>query len=182
MTDAQRIYNFFAGTGTDHAGRTIQDYLEMSNETLELLHDYIQWAFPTRNASQCQAPNAPLLSAEAVALVNDDMKAQGNYYSMWVRITRFYVETNHWLVDTDHNHLRITRIIESSAEFFNVRTAEMFARIILDRNKDAGSPVNTKSIDFWLRAIDTAIARCDDPDYDIELDEDGFYVPKQLES
>lgn len=179
MSDAQKIYNFFAGTGTDHAERTIQDYLEMSNETLELLHDYIQWAFPTRQPSQCQEANAPLLSDEAVELVQNDPKALGNYYSMWIRITRFYMETKHWLVDHDHNHLRITRIIESSAEFFDVRTAEMFVNIILNLNRCAGSQINVKSIDFWLRAVDTAIARCDDPDYDIELDEDGFYVPKK---
>lgn len=178
MSDAQRIYNFFNGTDTDHAGRTIQDYLDMSNETLELIHDYIQWAFPTRQPSQCQAANAPLLSDEAVALVNDDMTAQGNYYSMWIRITRFYMETNHWLVDTDHNHLRITRIIESSAEFFNVRTAEIFAKIILNRNIDAGSPVSAKSMDFWMRALDAAMARNDNPADDIEL-VDGVYVPKK---
>ena len=182
MTDAQKILNFFKGTGTDHAGRTIQDYLEMSNETLELLHDYIQWAFPTRAASQRQAANVPLLSYEAVELVRNDAKAIGNYYAMWRKIIRFYIETKHWLVDANHNHLRITRIIESSAEFFNVKTAETFARTILNLNKYADSPVNEKSVNFWMRAIDTAIARCDDPDYDIELDDDGFYVPKQQES
>lgn len=182
MTDAQRIYNFFAGTDTDHAGRTIEDYLGMSNETLELLHDYIQWAFPTREASQCQAPNAPLLSDEAVELVKNDPKALGNYYAMWIRITRFYMETNHWLADTNHNHLRITRIIESSAEFFDIMTADMFANIILNRNRDAGSPVNTKSVDFWLRALDAATARNDNPADDVELNSDGFYVPKQMES
>lgn len=181
MTDAQRIYNFFAGTGTDHAGRTIQDYLEMSNETLELLHDYIQWAFPTRAASQCQAANAPLLSDEAVQLVRNDMKAMSNYYTMFDRMLKFYETTEHWLVDFDHNHLRITRIIHSSGEFFNVETAEYFLRTMLRLNRDAGSPVNTKSVNFWMRAIDTAIARCDDPDYDIEL-VDGFYVPIQQES
>jgi len=181
MNDAHRIYGFFAGLSPDHAGRTIHDYLEMSNETLELLHDYIQWAFPTRQPSQCQAANAPLLSDEAVALVNGDMKAQGNYYAMWKRIIKFYMETKHWLVDVNHNHMRITRIIESTAEFFNVETAEMFASIILNRNKDASCPINEKSVAFWLRALDAAMARNDKPDDDVELNDDGYYVPKQQE-
>lgn len=181
MNDAQRIYNFFVGTGTDHAGRTIQDYLEMSNETLELLHDYIQWAFPTRQPSQCQAANAPLLSDEAVELVQNDPKALENYYAMWIRITRFYMETKHWLVDFDHNHLRIIRIIESSAEFFDVMIAQMFANIILNRNRDASSPVNAKSVDFWLCALDAAMARNDDLAGAVDL-VDGYYVPKQSES
>lgn len=161
MSDAQKIYNFFAGTGTDHAGRTIENYLDMSNESLESIHDYIQWAFPTRQTSQCQAANAPLLSDEAVELVQNDPKAQGNYYSMWTRITRFYMGTKHWLVDHDHNHLRITRIIESSAEMFDVDTAEYFLKIVLRLNMEAGAPVNSKSIDFWLRTLDAAMARND---------------------
>lgn len=181
MTDAQRIYDFFAGTGVDHAGRTIEDYLDMSNETLELLHDYIQWAFPTRQASQCEDANAPLLSDEALDLFSYGSIARGNYYSMWVRITRFYMETDHWLADTNHNHKRITRIIESSAEFFNVATAEIFANIIFNRNRDAGSPVNTKSIDFWLRALDAAMARSDKPIATVEV-VGGYCVPKQMES
>ncbi len=178
MNDAQKIYHFFAGTGTDHAGRTIQDYLEMSNEDLEKIHDYIQWAFPTRQPSQCQAANAPLLSDEALALFTYGSVARGNYYNMWRRIINFYMETNHWLVDTDHNHLRITRIIESSAEFFNVETAEMFAKIILNLNKGAGNPVNTKSVNFWMRALDAAMARSDRPIATVEL-VGGFYVPKK---
>ena len=158
MSDAQRIYNFFAGTGTDHAGRTIQDYLEMSNETLELLHDYIQWAFPTRTASQF-GDNAPLLSDRAVALMQDDRMAMGNYYAMFGRMLKFYEGTEHWLVDHDHNHLRITRIIESSAEIFNTNTALFFLRVMLRLNTDAGRPINEESINFWLRAIDAAMAR-----------------------
>lgn len=158
MTDAQKIYEFLAGIGTDHAGRTILDYLDMFDDDLEKIHDYIQWAFPTRSAGQFGA-HAPLLSDEALELVHRNDIAQRNYYAMWVKMTVFYMETNHWLVDSDHNHLRITRIIESSAEFINVRTAEMFANTILNRNRDAGSPINAKSIDFWLRTLDAAMAQ-----------------------
>lgn len=161
MSDAQRIYNFFAGTGTDHAGRTIEDYLEMSNETLELLHDYIQWAFPTRQPSQCQAANAPLLSDEAVELVKGDLMAMGNYYAMFAKMMSFYIDSKQWLTEFDHNHLRITRIIESSAEMFDVDTAEYFLKVVLRLNMEAGAPVNSKSIDFWLRTLDAAMARCD---------------------
>ncbi|KKL73788.1 hypothetical protein LCGC14_2071370 [marine sediment metagenome] len=161
MTDAQRLHAFFSGAGTDHAGRTIEDYPEMSNETLEQLHDYIQWAFPTRQPSQCQPSNAPLLSDEAIELLNANKKAMGNYYAMFARMISFYTDSEHWLVENDHNHLRITRIIESSAEIFDVATAEYFLRIILRLNTDAGDPVNKKSVDFWLRTVDAAIARND---------------------
>ncbi len=154
MSDARRIYDFFVGVGTDHAGRTISDYHTMDNTSLELIHDYIQWAFPTREASQCQAANAPLLSDEAVELLQNSQPALDNYYTMLYRMIGFYEQTKHWLVDSDHNHLRITRIIESSAEVLGLGSPQYFLDIILELNKGAGSPINEKSIDFWLRTMD----------------------------
>ncbi len=153
MSDAQKINAFFVGTGTDHAGRTIEDYLGMSNETLEQLHDYIQWAFPTRQASQFNE-HAPILDDSLLMLFAEGSIARWNYYKMWKRIIDFYMETDHWLVDTNHNHLRITRIIESTGEVFGYETAEYFLKIILNRNTGAGSPVSTNSVDFWNEAFE----------------------------
>lgn len=169
MNDAHRIYGFFADSSWDHVGRTIQDYLGMDHTTLELLHDYIQWAFPTRTPSQCQAANAPLLDDIAVELIKNDAKALGNYYAMFTKMMSFYVESKHWLVEHNHNHLRITRIIESSAEIFGVDTAEYFCRALLNLNRLAGAPVNEKSVDFWLRALDAAMAR-NDPEPEVGTD------------
>ncbi len=160
-SDAQKIYDFFVGTGTDHAGRSIVDYHDMPDETLELIHDYIQWAFPTRQPSQCQAANAPLLSDEAIVLMKDDRKAMGNYYAMFARMMSFYQDNKHWLVEYDHNHLRITRILESSAEVFDVNTSQYFLNVMLRFNKDAGCPINEESIAFWLRTMDAVMARYD---------------------
>lgn len=161
MNDAYKIYGFFAGHITDHAGRTIKDYCGMPHESLELTHDYIQWAFPTRQPSQCQAANAPLLSDEAVALIKDDKKAMENYYAMFARMMSFYVDSKHWLVEHDHNHLRITRIIESSGEIFGIGIAEYFLKTMLRLNTDAGCPVNEDSIAFWLRTMDAVMALYD---------------------
>ncbi len=153
MSDAQKIYDFFVGTGTDHAGRTIKDYCEMPHESLELIHDYIQWAFPTRQPSQCQEANAPLLSDVVIALLQSNRTALGNYYTMFYRMIEFYRQTPQWLTDFDHNHLRITRIIESSGEILGLGSPEYFLDIILELNKNAGSPINAKSIGFWNIAL-----------------------------
>ena len=161
MSDAQKIYNFFVGAGTDHAGRTIQDYHDMSDELLESIHDYIQWAFPTRQPSQCQAANAPLLSDEAVELLQNSRLALDNYYTMLYRMIAFYRQVPQWLTDFAHNHLRITRVIESSAEVLGLGSPQYFLDIILELNKDAGSPINKKSIDIWLRTMDAVMALYD---------------------
>ncbi len=160
MSDAQKIFEFFAGTGTDHADRTIQDYLTMDNTSLELIHDYIQWAFPTRKASQF-GDHAPLLSDEAVVLLQSDRTALDNFYLMLYRMIAFYREAPQWLTDFDHNHMRITRIIHSSAEVLGLGSPQYFLDIILELNKDAGSPVSGKSIDFWTQAMVDAQAKFD---------------------
>lgn len=157
MNDAYKIYGFFAGHITDHAGRTIEDYCGMPHESLELIHDYIQWAFPTRKSSQF-GDHAPLLSDEAIKLLRNSAIALDNYYTMFYRMIAFYQQTPHWLTDSNHNHLRITRIIESSGEVLGLGSPEYFLNIILGLNKGV---INIKSIDFWLRAMDVVMALYD---------------------
>lgn len=64
MSDSA-VLKFFSGEGTDHRGRTLHQILAWTDVRLETSHDYIQWLFPTGNASAYQ-PGAPVVSeAEA---------------------------------------------------------------------------------------------------------------------
>ena len=58
------IVVFYSG-GTDGNGRTLREILGWSDATLEGVHDYIQWVFPTRQPSGVN-PFAPLVTAETV--------------------------------------------------------------------------------------------------------------------
>jgi len=54
---------FLRGTGTDYHGRRLQDILEWDFDQMERVHDYVQWVFPTDEASRHNA-RAPLLTLE----------------------------------------------------------------------------------------------------------------------
>ena len=60
MTAESRLVEFYAGRGTDFAGRRIEDIWRMSLDELEYNHDYIQWLFPLRERSGVQ-PDVPVL-------------------------------------------------------------------------------------------------------------------------
>jgi hypothetical protein len=106
------IHAFLIGEGRDARGRTVHDVLGMSDADLEHHHDYIQWLFPvpTRSAA---VPGPPLLSPDEIATIQPDPRACAAVERAAQRMTRFYPGNDHWLVAYDHNHLRITRIIQS---------------------------------------------------------------------
>jgi hypothetical protein len=106
------IHAFLIGEGRDARGRTVHDVLGMSDADLEHHHDYIQWLFPvpTRSAA---VPGSPFLSLDEIATIQPDPRACAALERAAQRMTRFYPGNDHWLVAYDHNHLRITRIIQS---------------------------------------------------------------------
>ena len=121
------LVKFFHGTGTDDKGRTICDILNFSNEQLESVHDYIQWLFPTPTPSQFN-PKAPILIKAHVGMLSE--VGRQNYLKGFERMLAFYgfmeiangrvlkesrfeERSKGWLTPSNHNYLRITRILES---------------------------------------------------------------------
>ena len=52
---------FYRGDGTDSEGRRLEDILRWDDQTLEYVHDFIQWLFPLDEPSAVN-PNAPLVT------------------------------------------------------------------------------------------------------------------------
>ena len=117
---------FYAGEGTDAAGRTIADIWSWDHRRLEIIHDFIQWLFPLPEPSRFN-PDAPLLSpADSAAFRADAGLQQRVRTSLDLMleflglkregtvITRgpyFAQGPAHWLDPANHNHLRLTRIM-----------------------------------------------------------------------
>jgi len=57
------VLAFLCGTGTDHCGRTLAELRTMDFDDMERLHNFIQWMFPTDEASRFNS-EAPLLTLE----------------------------------------------------------------------------------------------------------------------
>ena len=145
------VEGFLEGTATDHRGRSIGDVLAFSDAELEDVHDYIQWLFPLPEASAFN-PYAPVLGPDDIAILRRSAVARRNLERAAERMQRFYRDTDHWLVRSDHNHLRITRILRCLALLVDRSRAGAFRDAIEARVAAAGDPVSPESRDYWGRA------------------------------
>lgn len=117
---------FYKGLGTDAAGRTIDDIWRWDHRRLEMVHDFIQWLFPLLEPSRFN-PDAPLLTPDDVAAFRADPALQDRvrrsldvmlaFYGLArsaAAVTRganFAARAGVWLEATNHNHLRLTRML-----------------------------------------------------------------------
>ena len=145
------IVAYLSGEGADSAGREVFEVLAFDDPAIEQVHDFIQWMFPLRERSGAQ-PNAPVLTDEDVEAIRESMAAQAALAAATDRMAIFYYRNGHWLTATDHNHLRITRIIKSLRLLRGDVLADAFRDLILARVEEAGSPVGAPTLGFWARA------------------------------
>jgi len=147
------LHAFLSGSGRDARGRLVADVFRFSDEELERHHDYIQWLFPlpTRSAAQ---PGAPVLTSAEIEAIQADHRASDTLMKAMERMLRFYRETNDWLRWQDHNHLRITRIINSLRLLAGPDAACRFYEAILVLHDSAGAPVNHQSLRYWAEAAE----------------------------
>lgn len=85
----ERLLAFYAGTGTDAAGRTIEDIWAFDAERLESVHDYIQWLFPVAQPSKYN-PDAPLLDDDTIAVIREDRVLKARILRSLRQLLQFY--------------------------------------------------------------------------------------------
>jgi hypothetical protein len=126
-----KLIDFYLGEGRDVAGRTIEELWQFKYGALEAGHDYIQFLFPTIQASNYN-PDAPILSVEDIALFKANPKLKENLLISFDKILDFFglrcaneggtivvrkgtnfIERKSVLFEGfNHNHLRVTRVID----------------------------------------------------------------------
>jgi len=168
-TDADRVVSFFSG-GRDAEGRSLDEILGWNDERMEAIHDYIQWVFPTRQPSGV-IPGAPLVTDATVrAFAADDRLTERlrlafermlQFYGLQriedrveMDATRFSSRARVWLAPGNHNHLRLTRIMDSLSTLGLVREARALQRCLLEDvcNGPGKGRVMPRTIEFWSRA------------------------------
>lgn len=146
------LIRFLQGTGLDSHGRSHSDILKFSDEELEDVHDYIQWLFPLREASEA-VPGSPFLeSEETIQILRNNEDVQESMVTALVRMHRFYRDNDFWLKQNDHNHLRITRILKSVSLLNSQENAQEFYDFIM-RRVESAQPVTAESLEFWRKSI-----------------------------
>jgi len=160
---------FYSGEGKDGAGRRLDDIWRFSNAQLEENHDYIQWLFPLTERSAFN-PDAPVLDAATIERFRADKSLRHNldrslemmlgFYGLElsgdriVRAPSFAGRSSNWLLPSNHNFLRLTRILKSVFLLgLEQRAAQLFA-CLEDLYAINKSVIGERTMAFWRRAIE----------------------------
>ena len=151
MSSVSALTAFLRGEEPDAAGRLIADVLAFTDEELERRHDFIQWLFPLPEPSAA-VPGSPVLTSADIAALRSSPAAQASLSAAADRMLLFYESTSWWRRASDHNHLRITRIIRSLRLLAGDEAADGFRRKILDLVEASDAPINATSLRYWAAA------------------------------
>ena len=173
MSD-DRIVAFYSG-GTDDRGRTLERILAWTDEQLEVVHDYIQWMFPTVARSGVN-PSAPLVRdatrtafaarPELRDALRRSLDRMLSFYGLRrtdhagdVRIeidgSHFANRARVWLHPGHHNHLRLTRIMQCLAALGLMAEAQALQRcLVTDVYEGPGAgQISTDTYEYWTDAL-----------------------------
>ncbi|MBD2311595.1 hypothetical protein H6G20_07975 [Desertifilum sp. FACHB-1129] len=130
-SDTERLLNFYRGQKPDSAGRNIEQIWNWDYNPLESTHDYIQWLFPLKQPSPVN-PQAPILNPEVIEIFRNSQELRSRLLKSFLVMLDFYglqCQDNdpnaviitqaenyserqaNWLRRSNHNFLRITRIL-----------------------------------------------------------------------
>jgi hypothetical protein len=164
-----RLIDFYRGTGTDAAGRRLDQILPRDDDALEAVHDFIQWLFPLPEPSQFN-PRAPLLSPEDIAAFRQDAALRANLRRSFERILTFLglretaegevVEGPNFAAraadvwqSPNHNWLRITRILRSLRLLGLEAEAKALYRRLEDFHGRRRFPIGDDTFRYWTGAV-----------------------------
>ena len=177
MSDpSSELVSFYSDTGPDSRGRFLREIQNWSDDELELTHDYIQWLFPLAERSGFNL-NAPILNAYAINRFRSDADLRRRLQTSLVRMLAFYGLEMHatvplsvawaesfperaenWLTASNHNHLRITRILKSLCLLGLEDQASAFFRFLEALYKmESARPhprISIETFGYWRSAVD----------------------------
>lgn len=101
------------------------ELLSISDELFESKHGFIQWAFPTPESSR-QVSNAPALDLDTAVWLAESTDVSEFLEAMAVRFLEFLAAHDHWRSTYNHNHLRISRALQSLRILHSWELADWF--------------------------------------------------------
>lgn len=158
------IVEFYAGRGTDGAGRRLDEVWRFAPRELETRHDFIQWLFPLREPSRYN-PAAPLLAADDEAAFRAEPLLRDNLLHSLDLMLGFYGLSRNgtavslparetlarapWLAPGDHNHLRLSRIVQSLQILGQEDLSRSLQAALLSLAQAFPDRVAPRTVDVW---------------------------------
>ncbi|MDC0551677.1 opioid growth factor receptor-related protein [Amylibacter sp.] len=142
---------FLKNEETDFKGRSLSDIWAYDDSQIEANHDFIQLLFPLNKASQHSFHGIYLNDDAQVAEIKNNKAIQANILTSANWFLMFLKRVDYWRVGYNHNHLRITRIIECLRLLIDDNKADKFYKDILTI-LGSDIKINKKTIKFWTEA------------------------------
>jgi hypothetical protein len=173
-----QIIGFYSGAEPDHRGRYVHEILNWPKDQLEAVHDYIQWLFPLSEKSGFNIA-APVLTEESIQEFRTRRDLQDRLRVSFLRMMNFYgFETRFgeqititrapnfaakaagWLSPSNHNHLRITRILKCLTVLGLEAEAKAFfgclSEIYEDEQNKPVPAISDLTMLYWREAVGDA--------------------------
>lgn len=144
-----RLVAFLEGSGTDSQGRGLSDIWQFDDDAIDFTHDFIQWMFPLREASGSNF-TAPTLLASEIETIRSSLQCLRNLEESTKWMLSFFNRTEVFFYYTNHNHLRVTRIIKSLRLLHSDLLADKFKQEVLDMVQSRAARINPVTVAFWL--------------------------------
>ena len=146
-----QLVAFLEGAGTDSCSRRLVDIWQFDDDEIEYTHDFIQWMFPLKEASGSNV-SAPTLLASEVEVIRSSAECQQNLKTSASWILAFFKRTDEVAQFTNHNHLRVTRIIKSLRLLHSDQIADQLKQGVLAMINDRAARINPVTVEFWLES------------------------------
>jgi len=145
------ILQFLEGKTENIYGKTISDIWVFNDSQIEREHNFIQWLFPTSTPS-VSVPGSPVLSFEEIEKIRESELAIDNLHKSADWYFNFLERNTFWIKPHDHNHLRITRVIQSIRLLSDPDDAAFFREQIIRLIGNKLSIIPAKTQKFWKEA------------------------------
>ncbi|WP_213684973.1 ADP-ribosylglycohydrolase family protein [Roseicyclus sp.] len=144
---AIKLMDFHQGRMLLASGHRRADLLTLTDADFERHHGFIQWAFPTPEKSYNNF-SAPLLDLGTAIWLAEDGESIDFLERMTVRFLQFLRDNNHWRSSYNHNHLRITRVMNSLRILHSWDLAQWFHEQVINLAGDSYEQMTRPRL-FW---------------------------------
>ena len=142
------VLDFLSGEQPDIYSRYLEDIWKMSDEDIESVHNFIQWTFPLNERSGA-VPNSPILTQQEIIDIKKSEIAKQNIKKSADWFVDFLTRNSYWICQSNHNHLRMTRVIKSLRLIHSNEEAENFKNSVMNLIKGNENKINPISLEFW---------------------------------
>ena len=142
---------FFLHESSDFKGRKLKDIWSFDDKKIESTHDFIQILFPLNKKSGSSFHGFYLDDESKVLELQSNLEAKNNIIKSAGWFYGFLERNKYWNRAYDHNHLRITRVIECLRLLVSDDEANKFRQDVLALIDD-NPKINQTSLNFWNNA------------------------------